>query len=207
MKINSQEVQKRIDRRGQTNHLDYFEHIVPANQPAPTDKKQITHLEQIAGQLLVASWEPVSNQFYSVIYHLLQNQDSYQLLVKEIRDAFRSYENITPDSVANLKFLHACLHETFRLHQNTADGLPRMSHGAVVDGTYIPKGVSPLLIILTLVSCDLTVSRLFASPAISPRLVAAATLPTPWNTAHSDGYRLSTLHMRPSSKMMISKHL
>ncbi|KAK6222291.1 hypothetical protein LQW54_000991 [Pestalotiopsis sp. IQ-011] len=137
----AEKVQKRIDRRGQTKHLDYFEHIVPADQPAPTEKKQITHLEQIAGQLLVASWEPVSNQFYSVIYHLLQNQASHQLLVKEIRDAFRSYDDITPESVANLKFLHACLHETFRLHQNTADGLPRMSPGAVVDGTYIPRGV------------------------------------------------------------------
>lgn len=144
MKINSLEVQRRIDRRGQTDHLDYFEHIVPADEPAPTEKKQITHLEQIAGQLLVASWEPVSNQCYSVIYFLLQNPDSYEMLVKEIRGVFQCYDVITPDSVANLKFLHACLHETFRLHHNTADGLPRMSPGAVVDGTYIPKGVSVL---------------------------------------------------------------
>lgn len=142
MKINSDEVQRRIDRRGQTDHLDYFEHIVPADKPAPTDQKQIKHLEQIAGQLLVASWEPVSNQLYSVIFFLLQNRDAYRLLSEEIRSAFGSYSEISPDSVANLKFLQACLHETFRLHHNTADGLPRMSPGAVVDGTYISKGVS-----------------------------------------------------------------
>ncbi|KAF2996351.1 hypothetical protein E8E14_000616 [Neopestalotiopsis sp. 37M] len=141
MKINSLEVQRRIHHRGQTDHLDYFEHIISADEPAPTEKKLITHLEQIAGQLLVASWEPVSNQCYSVIYFLLQNQGSYEMLVKEIRGAFQCYGLITPDSVANLKFLHACLHETFRLHHNTADGLPRVSPGAVVDGTYIPKGV------------------------------------------------------------------
>lgn len=148
MRINSQEVQRRIDRRGQTEHLDYFEHIVPADQPAPTDPKQITHLEQIAGQLLVASWEPVSNQFYSVIFFLLQNNDSYRLLAEEIRSAFSSYDQISPDAVSSLKFLQACLQETFRLHHNTADGLPRMSPGAVVDGTYIPKGVCLQTIIM-----------------------------------------------------------
>lgn len=142
MKINSQEVQRRIDRRGQTDHLDYFEHIVPADKPAPEDKKQIKHLEQIAGQLLVASWEPVSNQLYSVIYFLLQNPVAYSTVAAEVRGAFGAYSEITPDSVSNLKYLHACLHETFRLHHNTADGLPRMSPGAIVDGTYIPKGVS-----------------------------------------------------------------
>lgn len=142
MKINSEEVQRRIDRRGQTEHLDYFEHTVPAHEPAPTGQKQIKHLEQIAGQLLVASWEPVSNQFYSVIAFLLQNSDAYKLLSEEIRGAFGPCSEISPDSVANLKFLQACLHETFRLHHNTADGLPRMSPGALVDATYVPKGVS-----------------------------------------------------------------
>lgn len=142
LRINSQEVQRRIDRRGQTDHLDYFDQIVPTDKPAPKDKKQITHLEQIAGQLLVASWEPVSNQLYSVVSFLLQNPDAYSAVRTEVRAAFSAYSNITPDSVANLRYLHACLQETFRLHHNTADGLPRMSPGAVVDGTYIPKGVS-----------------------------------------------------------------
>ncbi|APA07159.1 hypothetical protein sscle_02g019290 [Sclerotinia sclerotiorum 1980 UF-70] len=40
-----------------------------------------------------------------------------------------------------MKYLHACLQETFRIHQNTSDGLPRMSPGAIVDGKYIRRGV------------------------------------------------------------------
>ncbi|ROW15259.1 hypothetical protein VPNG_03106 [Cytospora leucostoma] len=86
MKINSQEVETRIQRRGRTEHLDYFEQIVPADQPAPspTDKKHITHLEQIAGQLLVAGWEPVSNQFYSSIFFLLKEPKVYATLVDEV---------------------------------------------------------------------------------------------------------------------------
>ncbi|ROW04707.1 hypothetical protein VMCG_04868 [Cytospora schulzeri] len=141
MKINSQEVQTRIERRGKTDHLDYFEQIVPPDAPAPKDKKQITHLEQIAGQLLVAGWEPVSNQFYSSIFFLLKESEAYTILANEVRQAFRDYSEITIDAVANLKYVQACLQETFRLHHNTADGLPRMSPGATVDGRYVPRGV------------------------------------------------------------------
>lgn len=54
LKINSQEVQSRIERKGQTEHLDYFDQLIPGDASAPKDKKQINHLEQIAGQMLVA---------------------------------------------------------------------------------------------------------------------------------------------------------
>jgi cytochrome P450 len=144
LKIQTQEFQSRIERRGRTDHLDYLEQIIPADSAAPTDKKQINHLEQIAGQLLLAGWEPMANQFYSSIFFLLKEPRAYDALVKEIREEFKSYHEITPDTVANMKYLHACLQETFRIHQNTSDGLPRMSPGAMVDGTYIPKGVSIL---------------------------------------------------------------
>lgn len=142
LKINSQEVQSRIERRGKTEHLDYFEQLIPRDMPAPSDQKHINHLEQIAGQLLVAGWEPMSNQFYSSLFFLLQEPNAYKNLINELRSSFETYNEITPDSVANMKYLHACLQETFRIHQNISDGLPRMSPGAIVDGNYIPRGVS-----------------------------------------------------------------
>lgn len=142
LKINSEEVQSRIERRGKTGHLDYFEQLVPSTGQAPVDKKTIKHLEQVAGQLLLAGWEPASNQLYSTIFFLLKEPKAYHVLVEEVRRELKSYDEITPDTVANLKYLHACLQETFRLHQNTIDGLPRVSPGAVVDGAYIPPGVS-----------------------------------------------------------------
>jgi hypothetical protein len=49
LKINSREVQSRIDRRGRVEHLDYFEQILPADAATPTDKQKIKHLELIAG--------------------------------------------------------------------------------------------------------------------------------------------------------------
>ncbi|MCJ1306503.1 hypothetical protein MMC25_000146 [Agyrium rufum] len=140
LKMNSEEVQSRINRRGRIEHLDYFEQILSADAPSPTDKKQINHLEQIAAQLLAAGWEPIANQFYSSIFFLLQAPKAYAALVNEIRTKFKKYEEITPNAVADMKYVHACLQETFRIHQNTSDGLPRISPGAMVDGTYVPHG-------------------------------------------------------------------
>ncbi|TGO40971.1 hypothetical protein BHYA_0028g00120 [Botrytis hyacinthi] len=130
-----QEVQSRIGRKEETEHLDYFEQLIPRDMPAPSDQKQINHLERIAG------WEPMSNQFYSSIFFLLKEPSAYKSPINEIRSTFQNYNEITPDPVANMKYLHACLQETFRIHQNTSDDLPRTSPGAIIDGNYVPRGV------------------------------------------------------------------
>lgn len=140
--MNTQDVKERIERRGKIEHLDYFEQLLPADTPVPEDKKQIFHLENIAVQLLLASWQPLANQFYSLIFFLLKNPTTYAALVEEVRTAFTDYDAINTSSVGNLKYLQACARESLRLHPETVDGLPRLSPGAVVDGRYIPQGVS-----------------------------------------------------------------
>ena len=151
LKINSEEAQSRIDRRGQIEHPDYFEHILSADALRPTDKKQINHLKQIAAQLLVAGWEPVANQFYSSIFFLLKAPEAYAALVNEIRAKFKHYEEITPLATADMKYVHACLQETFRFHQNTSDGLPRRPNPSVkipkpqkCSGRYLPQRLSAI---------------------------------------------------------------
>ncbi|KAK7921594.1 hypothetical protein PG985_009616 [Apiospora marii] len=121
--------------------LDYFEQLVPADAPVPEDRKHIYHLENVAAQLLLASWMPLADQFYSLIFFLLGAPDAHAALVQEVRSAFATPDAITTDSAATLKYLQACQRESLRLHQATVDGLPRVSPGAVVDGQYIPKGV------------------------------------------------------------------
>lgn len=139
--MNSKDVKARIERRGNTEHLDYFEQVMPYDKPVPEDKKHIYHLENIAGQLLLASWQPLTNQFYSVIFFLLKEPDILAALVKEVRDAFEESDAISIEAVGTLKYLNACVQEGLRLHQDTVDGLPRVSPGAVVDGRFIPQGV------------------------------------------------------------------
>ncbi|KAK8118405.1 uncharacterized protein PG998_003031 [Apiospora kogelbergensis] len=141
IRMNTEDVATRIGLRGKTEHLDYFEQLVPADQPVPTDKKRIYHLENVAGQLLLASWQPLADQFYSLIFFLLRAPDAYSMLVEEVRAAFPTSDAINTETTANLKYLQGCQRESLRLHQETVDGLPRVSPGAVVDVAYIPKGV------------------------------------------------------------------
>ncbi|KAI1083758.1 isotrichodermin C-15 hydroxylase [Whalleya microplaca] len=139
--LNKQEAKKRVERRGNTKHLDYFEQLCPADAPDP-DKKELAQMEVLAVQLLNGGYEPISSQIYCTIMFLLHQPESYKRLVKEIRDTFKSYEEITPEACAPLRFLHASLMETLRITVVGAHGLPRTSPGAKVDGHYIPKGVT-----------------------------------------------------------------
>ncbi|PSR94493.1 cytochrome P450 [Coniella lustricola] len=141
--MNSQDVQDRLARQGKTEHLDYFEQLVPADQPKPHNKKHLYHLENVSGQLLIAGWQPLANQFYSCIFFLLKEEPHVlEALVREVRGAFREDAMIGFDSTTNLEYLNACVYESLRLHQDTVDGLPRISPGAVVDGVYVPQGVT-----------------------------------------------------------------
>ncbi|GAB1312667.1 Benzoate 4-monooxygenase cytochrome P450 [Madurella fahalii] len=139
-RLNRAEFERRIARRGETKHADHFDQLLGASAPAPT-AKQKTHLGVVAGQLLVAGYEPISSQFLCTIMFSLQEPALHRRLVDEIRGAFARYDDITPDALAALPLLHAALLETLRLTVIGGGGLPRVSPGATVDGHHIPRGV------------------------------------------------------------------
>jgi cytochrome P450 len=116
--------------------------MLPIDQPVP-GKKELFHIQNVAGQLLLASSQPLGNQFYIILLFLPKDPDVYANVVSEVKAAYDDGGEITLGSVAreNLKYLQACVSEGLRLHVETTDGLPRISPGAVVDGHYIPQGV------------------------------------------------------------------
>jgi hypothetical protein len=134
-------VRRRIDRRGNIEHVDYFEYVMPTDSPLPTNLRELTHLGSVAMQLMFASFGPVSEWFYGTLFFLLEEPECYKLLAEEIRNAFKSYDEITPEALTSLPYLHACLEESLRVFPGNNTGLPRISPGALVDGQYIPKGV------------------------------------------------------------------
>ncbi|KAI8623598.1 cytochrome P450 [Xylariaceae sp. FL1651] len=142
LKTHANDLQQRIDRRGNTEHLDYVEQLLPFDKPIP-EKKELFHILNVAGQLLLASWQPLANQFYTIILFLLKEPDVYAALVSEVRAAFSNDAEITIGSLAagNLRYLQACVSEGLRIHAESVDGLPRISPGAIVDGYYVPQGV------------------------------------------------------------------
>ncbi|KAI1248554.1 hypothetical protein MGN70_009753 [Eutypa lata] len=135
------QLEQRIRRKGAVEHLDYFEQLIPENREPPKDRKDMRHLEQVAGQLLVAGYEPPALWLYYSMYYLLKEPDIRQILVKEIRDSFKSYDDITPAATALLPYLTAFLKESLRLMPGILSGMPVISPGAMVDGKFIPKGV------------------------------------------------------------------
>ncbi|KAI1501375.1 cytochrome P450 [Biscogniauxia marginata] len=136
-----QQLERRIRRKGAVEHLDFFEQIVPEDREPPKDRKEMRHLEQIAGQLLVAGYKPPALWLYFSIYYLLREPLTQNILAKEIRDSFKNYDDITPGAAALLPYLTAFLKESLRVMPGILSGMPVVSPGAVVDGTFIPKGV------------------------------------------------------------------
>ncbi|KAI6081597.1 cytochrome P450 [Hypoxylon rubiginosum] len=135
------ELQRRLGQKGKTEHLDFFDQIVPDGSVIPEDPREVRHLEQLAAQLLFGGFEPVSSWFYGTFMSLLEEPEMYQILAHEIRHSFTDYRDIVPGNLATLPYLNACLEESLRTFPSNNLGHPRISPGAQVDGAFIPKGV------------------------------------------------------------------
>ncbi|KAF7865957.1 hypothetical protein EAF04_006121 [Stromatinia cepivora] len=133
-------VVQRIKQRGNTEHVDFFDHILPADSPTPEDGRELIRIGSIAQQMMFAEFGPMSDWFYATILFLVENPESYRILAQEIRREIHSYNEIQPANLATLPYLHACLEESLRMFPSNNTGLPRISPGAIVDGNYIPKG-------------------------------------------------------------------
>ncbi|KAK3370718.1 cytochrome P450 [Lasiosphaeria ovina] len=90
--------------------------------------------------MFIAGFDPVQMTLYAVLFFALKHPKTHVILTKEIRDAFATYDDMTPEALAHLKYLHAFIYETLRVHLTTPTGMPRIYPGATVDGVYVPKG-------------------------------------------------------------------
>ncbi|KAI1077304.1 cytochrome P450 [Whalleya microplaca] len=117
IQISRAELHRRLCQKGSTQHPDFFEQIVPANGV------------------------PVSSWFYGTLMNLLAEPEICEKLTQEIRANFQSYNDIRPVDLKPLQYLNACIQESLRVFPSNNLGLPRISPGAEVDGTYTPKGV------------------------------------------------------------------
>lgn len=141
-----QAVRRRIERRGATEHVDFFDYVLPPageSMPPTPSRRDLTIMGSLGLQLSFAAFGTMSDWFYGTIWFLLQEPDCYRELVGEIRSKFQSYAEIIPGALTdrNVPYLRACLEESLRMLPSNATGLPRLSPGAVVDGRYIPQGV------------------------------------------------------------------
>ena len=138
-----QQILKRIELRGNLKHSDYAEPLLPADKPAPESRVQIRHMVTVTGQLVLGGFDPTSTLFYMTLFFLMKNPEYLRSLTLEIRERYQHFEDLNGDSLREYSYLNAVLQEVLRLHATaTHHSLPRMSPGGMVNGHFVPKGVS-----------------------------------------------------------------
>lgn len=139
LRLNHEEVKARITRRHALDHPDYMQSLIPVqDEDLPTDDWIFAQ----ADQMMAASFDPLTNVLTASVFYLGMNPEKMARTVAEIRGSFEKYEDITAEGLQNCRYLTAVIDECMRIHTNAGFGLPRVSPGAVVDGYYVPKGVS-----------------------------------------------------------------
>ncbi|KAK1955641.1 cytochrome P450 [Colletotrichum sublineola] len=92
--------------------------------------------------LILGTPEAMPSSIISTIYHLLTTPYAYAEAVKEIREAFKSSDEITAQDVQNLPYLLACFRETLRRRPTIPGTLSRQvpPAGAQICGEFVRGG-------------------------------------------------------------------
>ncbi|KAJ5738141.1 hypothetical protein N7493_001296 [Penicillium malachiteum] len=90
--------------------------------------------------LVTAGGDTTATTLSSVTYYITHNPETYQKLASEVRDTFKSEEEITVSAVNGLPYLKAVISETLRIHPSIPVGLHRVAppRGGIIDGEQIP---------------------------------------------------------------------
>lgn len=132
-------VDRRINR--ETDRKDFLHYILAANDEKGMSR---TEINVNAFSLSTAGSESSATCLSAATYYLLTNRQTYDTLVKEIRTAFKSENDITLASTNDLTYVEAVLTESLRLYPPVAGTLPRQvpAGGETIDGGYVPAGTS-----------------------------------------------------------------
>jgi cytochrome P450 len=138
-KLTADKVTRRVNNSA--SRPDFMEHIL--RQP---EGKGFTYDEMLSNSatLIQAGSETTATLLSGALFLLLRNPEKMQKLVDELVPAFASDELMTIENTDSLPYLAAVLEEGLRLYSPAVPSFPRQVPvgGAVVDGKYVPGGVS-----------------------------------------------------------------
>lgn len=136
MQLTREKMLKRLEIGESSNRVDFFSHLL---RKGACDVPEL-ELQQQAQTLIVAGSETTATCLTGLAFCLLSNRACLEKLSAEVRSRFQTAEEITGDSTAELKYLHAAIEEGLRIFPPAPFGLPRICPGAMVDGHYVPAG-------------------------------------------------------------------
>lgn len=142
MRLARAQTEKRI-AQGAEARQDFMTYILRNNK----DGKDMTteDIHQNANLLLIGGSETTATALSGLFFFLTrpENREVRDNIIREVRSAgYEKASDITMVSTAPLRYLHACIEEELRMYPPAVMTPPRVSPGDIVDGEYIPKGVS-----------------------------------------------------------------
>jgi cytochrome P450 len=121
----------------ESTRSDFFSPIISLKEELPF--QEITANASI---LIIAGSETSASALTAAAYYLGKSPACMEKMMTEVRGAFVNESDITADKCARLKYLNAVIEEILRIYPPAAAGAPRYSPGFVVDGVYIPRGMT-----------------------------------------------------------------
>jgi len=128
----------RRSKHGRTDGSCVYSRVSKQNTPPLFPHERSLTSPSIAGGETVAAF------LAAVTFYLCKSPATLRNLQQEIRSHFPIYASITSSKALQLPYLQAVISEGLRIYPPSPQGLPRVSPGAVVDGFWVPKGVSRL---------------------------------------------------------------
>lgn len=128
--------------------LDFMSTIQAAIQDPANGKEgkrlPLDIVHSTFAELAIAGSETTAMALSAALNLLIHNVDKLEMLVREIRERFKGYEDITVQSVRDMVYLNAVLNEVLRLCPPVGWMPPRRvpEGGGTVCGRWLPGGVS-----------------------------------------------------------------
>ncbi|KAI9717576.1 MAG: hypothetical protein M1828_007137 [Chrysothrix sp. TS-e1954] len=135
-----EKVTRRIDS-GDPENPDFMSYIMKYNDEKGMSRGEIN---SSVTSLFAAGSDTTASHLSGMLYHVLKNRAVHDRLRSEIRDTFKSEDEITVASTEDLTYLMAVMQESFRIYPPAPSALVRIvpGEGAEVCGTWVPGGTA-----------------------------------------------------------------
>jgi cytochrome P450 len=124
---------------------DIFNTLLTAKKPGSDELYSDKDLFGEAIVLFVAGSDTTSTAMLTMLWHLLSHRDTYDNLVKEIRDNFESFGDVSYSKLQHLPYLRAVIEEGLRIFPPNAGFIPRIVSKSddvfSIHETVLPPGV------------------------------------------------------------------
>ena len=143
MKHSVDRVDARLARK--TDRPDIWTYVLRHSEDEEHKGKGLhrTEMHSNGALFMLAGTETTATELSGLTYYLLKNPEKMARLVKEVRSAFTSFDDMHINELTKLPYLHACIEEGLRIYPPVPGALPRTvpREGAKVAGRWVSGGV------------------------------------------------------------------